>query len=212
MQKPFDRQAGAVVSCWEQRGGTVTGLDKKTIGQRVAKLRTERGWSQEVLAERVHVSRQTVSNWERGKTLVDVQSLATMADELECPLSELLGEGQLRAAREGSEAAQRELRVIYVVLALLWVPAIALGLTERVSGVSMLWVWCALLVVCAPLTWRAWRLERDHDLHVTHEVARFVETGELPTGDERPKGHRVLAFMGIIVIFLIIDALLDVFF
>ena len=112
MQKPFDRQAGAVVSCWEQRGGTVTGLDKKTIGQRVAKLRTERGWSQEVLAERVHVSRQTVSNWERGKTLVDVQSLATMADELECPLSELLGEGQLRAAREGSEAAQRELMVI----------------------------------------------------------------------------------------------------
>ena len=43
-------------------------------------------------------------------------------------------------------------------------------------------------------------------------MARFVETGELPTGDERPKGHRVLAFMGIIVIFLIIDALLDVFF
>ena len=65
---------------------------------------------------------------------MDVQSLATMADELGCPLSELLGEEQLQAAREGTKAARCELKIIYVVLALLWVPAIALDLTERVSG------------------------------------------------------------------------------
>ena len=190
----------------------MTGLDKETIGRRVAELRDARGWSQEALAERLHVTRQTVSNWERGKTLVDVQSLAAMADELACPLSELLGEEQVRAARQGTEATRRELRVIYVVLALLWVPAIALDLTERISGTNLLWVWCALLVVCAPLAWRAWRLERDYDLRVTREVARFVETGELPTGNERPRGHRVLGFIGVVVVFLLVDALLDVIF
>lgn len=190
----------------------MTGLDKETIGRRVAELRDARGWSQEALAERLHVTRQTVSNWERGKTLVDVQSLAAMADELGCPLSELLGEEQVRAARQGTEAARRELGVIYVVLALLWVPAIALDLTERMGGANLLWVWCALLVVCAPLAWRAWRLERDYDLRVAREVARFIETGELPAGDERPGGHRVLGFVGVVVIFLLVDALLDVFF
>ena len=109
-------------------------------------------------------------------------------------------------------AARRELRIIYGVLALLWVPAIALDLTERVSGANMLWVWCALLVVCAPLAWRAWRIERDYDLRVTREVARFIETGELPTGNERPRGHRVLGFIGVVVVFLLVDALLDVIF
>ena len=102
----------------------MTGLDKETIGRRVAELREARGWSQEALAERLHVTRQTVSNWERGKTLVDVQSLAAMADELACPLSELLGEEQVRAARQGTEATRRELGLIYVVLVLLWLLAV----------------------------------------------------------------------------------------
>lgn len=190
----------------------MTRLDKESVGRRVAGVRSARGLSQEALADRLHVSRQTVSNWERGKTLVDVQSLATMADELGCPLSELLGEEQLQAAREGTKAARRELKIIYVVLALLWVPAIALDLTERVSGANMLWVWCALLVVCVPLAWRAWRLERDHDLRVTREVARFIETDELPAEDGRRQSHRVLGLVGVVAIFLIVDALLDAIF
>ena len=190
----------------------MTGLDKEAIGRRIAELRDARGWSQEELAERLHVSRQTISNWERGKTLVDVQSLAALAAEAGCPLSELLGEEQMRAARQGTEVARRELKIIYVVLALLWIPAIALDLTERMSGTNLLWVWCALLVVCTPLVWRAWRVERDYDLRVTREVAHFVESGELPTGDERPRGHRVLGFIGVVVVFPLVDALLDVFF
>ena len=187
----------------------MTGLDKEAIGRRIAELRDARGWSQEELAERLHVSRQTVSNWERGKTLVDVQSLAALAAEAGCPLSELLGEEQMRAARQGTEVARRELKIIYAALALLWVPAIALDLTERISGTDMLWVWCALLVVCAPLVWRAWRVERDYDLRVTREVAHFIETGELPADDEHPGGHRVLEFIGVVILFFIVNMLLD---
>lgn len=185
------------------------GLDKESLGRRIAEVRASHGLSQEALADRLHVSRQTISNWERGKTLVDVQSLAALAAELDMPLSELLGEEQTKAAREGTEAARRELTIIYVVQALLWVPTIVLDLTERLSGVNMLWVWCALLVVCAPLAWRAWRIERDYDLRVTREVASFLETGELPGEDGRPEGHRVLEFIGAIVILFILHALLN---
>lgn len=186
----------------------MTGLDKDTLGKRIADLRDARGLSQEALAERVHVSRQTISNWERGKTLVDVQSLAAIADVLGCPPSELLGERQLRAAREGTEASRRELMVIYGTLALLWIPTIALDLVERLHGTNMLWVWCALLVACAPLAWRAWRLESDQDLRTAREIGRFIETGELPAGDGRAGGRRVVGIIGAIVAFLVMDMLL----
>ena len=83
---------------------------------------------------------------------------------------------------------------------------------ERVSGTNLLWVWCALLVVCAPLAWRAWRLERNYDLRVTREVARFIETGELPAEDGRRRSHRVLGLVGVVAIFLTVDALLDAIF
>ena len=180
-------------------------LDKASLGERIANLRGARGLSQEALAERVHVSRQTISNWERGKTLVDVQSLAAIADVLGSSVSEVLGE-------EETEATRRELVVIYGALALLGIPTVALGIVERLGGTNMLWVWCALLVACAPLAWRAWRLEHDHNLRTTREICRFVETGELPAGVGRASRHRVLGLIGLVLTFLIIDMLLDAIF
>lgn len=41
----------------------------------IKKLRTEQGLSQDELAERVHVVRQTVSKWERGTSVPDADSL-----------------------------------------------------------------------------------------------------------------------------------------
>nr|WP_075576802.1 helix-turn-helix transcriptional regulator [Olsenella timonensis] len=187
-------------------------LDKASLGERIANLRGARGLSQEALAERVHVSRQTISNWERGKTLVDVQSLAAIADVLGSSVSEVLGERQVRAVEEETEATRRELLVIYGALALLGIPTVALGIVERLGGTNMLWVWCALLVACAPLAWRAWRLEHDHNLRTTREICRFVETGELPAGVGRASRHRVLGLIGLVLAFLIIDMLLDAIF
>lgn len=187
-------------------------LDKASLGERIANLRGARGLSQEALAERVHVSRQTISNWERGKTLVDVQSLAAIADVLGSSVSEVLGERQVRAVEEETEATRRELVVIYGALALLGIPTVALGIVERLDGTNMLWVWCALLVACAPLAWRAWRLEHDHNLRTTREICRFVETGEPPAGVGRASRHRVLGLIGLVLAFLIIDMLLDAIF
>lgn len=41
----------------------------------IKKLRTEQGLSQDELAERIHVVRQTVSKWERGTSVPDADSL-----------------------------------------------------------------------------------------------------------------------------------------
>lgn len=40
-----------------------------TIGEKIQKLRKQNGWSQEELASRISVSRQTLSKWELGDSL-----------------------------------------------------------------------------------------------------------------------------------------------
>ena len=45
------------------------------IGKQIKKYRTEMKLSQEELAEKIFVSRQTISNWENNKNYPDVKSL-----------------------------------------------------------------------------------------------------------------------------------------
>ncbi len=42
-------------------------------------LRKQHGFTQENLANRINVSRQTISNWENGKTLPDIQSISLLS-------------------------------------------------------------------------------------------------------------------------------------
>ena len=49
------------------------------ISNQIKKRRTDMGLSQEELAERIYVSRQTISNWETDKTYPDIQSLLLLS-------------------------------------------------------------------------------------------------------------------------------------
>ena len=77
---------------------------RRVVGERVRERREAVGLTQAELAERVYVSRQTVNNWETGKTLVDVQSLSLVAAELGTSVSELLGERGVEAVRAEAES------------------------------------------------------------------------------------------------------------
>lgn len=55
-------------------------------------IRKEKGLSQEELAGRVHVVRQTVSKWEQGISVPDADLLVALSEALETPVSVLLGE------------------------------------------------------------------------------------------------------------------------
>ena len=57
----------------------------------IKRLRAENGLSQDDLAERVHVVRQTVSKWERGASVPDAETLAALANALDTTPNELLG-------------------------------------------------------------------------------------------------------------------------
>lgn len=61
------------------------------INDNIKKYRTEKGYSQEELAVRLHVVRQTVSKWEKGMSVPDAEVLIDMANVLGVPVSKLLG-------------------------------------------------------------------------------------------------------------------------
>ncbi len=61
----------------------------------IKKLRIQQGLSQDELAERVHVVRQTISKWERGTSVPDADSLMALARALGVSAAELLGESAM---------------------------------------------------------------------------------------------------------------------
>ena len=62
------------------------------LSENIRTLRKQKGYSQETLAERLHIVRQTVSKWEKGISVPDAVLLQALADVLEVSVSDLLGE------------------------------------------------------------------------------------------------------------------------
>lgn len=54
-------------------------------------LRKNKGFTQEELAARLNVVRQTVSKWEKGQSVPDSEMLVRLAEIFEVPVSQLLG-------------------------------------------------------------------------------------------------------------------------
>lgn len=61
------------------------------LGEIIYNKRKEKGLTQEELAEKINVARQTVSKWETGDTLPDVESLKNLAVTLGFSIDEVFG-------------------------------------------------------------------------------------------------------------------------
>jgi len=56
----------------------------KDVGERIRELRTNRGWLQSELAEKIGITNQMISNWERSYTkIIDAQDVAKLASVFE---------------------------------------------------------------------------------------------------------------------------------
>ena len=64
------------------------------FAENLKKIRKDKGYTQEILAENLNVVRQTVSKWEKGLSLPDVDMLSKIANVLETDVSILL-DGQI---------------------------------------------------------------------------------------------------------------------
>lgn len=69
-------------------------MDNQKIGATIASLRNDKSMTQAELGERLGVSFQAVSKWERGETLPDVTLLTNLADALDTSVDYILRSGE----------------------------------------------------------------------------------------------------------------------
>ena len=71
-----------------------------TLGEKIYKLRTEKGISQETMANDLYVSRQAVSKWETDSSVPDLDKIKLLADYFEISIDELVSEKVVNNIKE----------------------------------------------------------------------------------------------------------------
>ena len=91
-------------------------MDQGKIGKFLATLRKEKNLTQEELAEKLNVARRTVSRWETGFNLPDMDILVEISDFYSVDLREIL-DGNRRTDKMEQEMKDFCLRIIKQKLA-----------------------------------------------------------------------------------------------
>lgn len=87
------------------------------LNENIKTLRKAKGLSQEELAVKLNVVRQTVSKWEQGLSVPDAEMLISLSEVFEVPVSTLLGETVTEAKADDMKAISEKLEVINLQLA-----------------------------------------------------------------------------------------------
>ena len=87
------------------------------LNENIKALRKAKGLSQEELAIKLHVVRQTVSKWEQGRSVPDADMLISLSEVLETPVATLLGETVSEAAPDDVRVLSERLEVVNLQLA-----------------------------------------------------------------------------------------------
>ena len=87
------------------------------LNENMKAIRKSKGLSQQELAIKLNVVRQTVSKWEQGLSVPDSDMLISISEVLETPVSTLLGETVIETEVDNLKAISEKLEVINLQLA-----------------------------------------------------------------------------------------------
>lgn len=87
------------------------------LSENIKTARKSKGLSQEELAVKLNVVRQTISKWEQGLSVPDSDMLIALSDALATPVSALLGEFAVKAEADDLKAIAEKLEIINLQLA-----------------------------------------------------------------------------------------------
>ena len=87
------------------------------LSENIKAIRKSKGLSQEELAIKLNVVRQTISKWEQGLSVPDSDMLISISEVLETPVSTLLGETVIEPQADDLKAISEKLEVINSQLA-----------------------------------------------------------------------------------------------
>ena len=163
------------------------------LGGQIKRYRTRLGLSQEELADRIFVTRQSVSNWENGRTYPDLQSLLRLSDLFDLSLDELI-KGDIETMKE--EINKLEIQkmnrwggiLALLMLTLMLLPAPLLKLLDTAG---FLLVMAPLFLVGMAVALKVEKIKKDNDVHTYKEILAFSEGRRLDELDKAvEKGKR----------------------
>lgn len=160
------------------------------LGSRIRELRMAADLSQDELAKKVYVARQTVSNWERDKTLPDLESLKLLAAAFGISVDDLIGSDRTQLHEHSQEERHHALVLLgrcvlwyglYLVLQVIQMIAEGQG-ADKGTLSAVLWIGRIVLGV---LWIRAWfqmrKYQQTHRLINAAQLVAFIE-GRNPYG------------------------------
>ena len=156
------------------------GSKRMELGSHIKEHRTELGLSQDDLAERIYVSRQTISNWECGRTYPDVQSLLLLSNVFGVTVDSLIKGDVETMAQVMNEAVKKynALSTITVVSAVVFLVLSAWAAFQLEWGWGMhiaptaAFAAVALVVMLVAFVYME-RMKKQHDLVTYREVLAF---------------------------------------
>ncbi len=86
-------------------------MDQIKIGKFIASLRREQGLTQEQLGEKLGVTNKTVSRWENGNYMPDIEMLQLLAEEFDVSINELLTGERIRDDEFRKKADENIIRI-----------------------------------------------------------------------------------------------------
>lgn len=113
------------------------------IGDKLKEARLKKNMTQEEVAEKIFVSRQSISNWENNKTYPDIGNVIALSDLYEISLDELLkgSDNFMKHLEESTDLVKSNKKLIgLIILALIIVVAMALFtefMPERLNMVAI---------------------------------------------------------------------------
>lgn len=157
------------------------------IGNNIKQHRNRLSLSQDALAEKLYVSRQTISNWENEKSYPDVHSLILLCTIFDVSLDQLIG-GDVIIMKEQINELDREkfgrLSLLFSALFFLLVVT-PLPLYHYLQGVGIA-IWCAIVIITVIVMVPVERYKNQFDMQTYKEIVAFSE-GKTLTSIEKAK-------------------------
>ena len=155
---------------------SILGGEEMELGKQIKKHRQEVQLSQEELADRVYVSRQTISNWENDKSYPDVNSLVLLSEIFQISLDNLI-KGDIEVMKdviqkEEIEKMNRYGKSYTIMLIATVVSAAPLFMW---LGVWAFIPWGIIWAISMYFAFKVEKVKKDNDVQTYKEIVAFSE-------------------------------------
>ena len=146
------------------------------LNEQIKKYRTEMNISQEELAEKIFVTRQSISNWENGKTYPDIHSLLLLSSLFGISLDQLV-KGDIEIMKEEIKkdeiAKMNRYGKIYTIM--LIATAISAVPLFMWLGVWAFIPWGTIWAISMYFAFKIEKVKKDNDVQTYKEIVAFYE-------------------------------------